>query len=140
MDTADYGKQPYVVDIENLTLNNSAFRVAKWTGKNLQMTVMAIQPGGEVGLEKHDTHDQFLRIEQGSAKIVMGLIKDKLDFDQLAEADFAIFVPAGYWHNIINTGSNDLKLYSIYAPCEHPKGTIHKTFAEAMAAETEHHR
>lgn len=138
MDTNDYGEKPYVVDIEDLTISNSAFRVAKWTGKNLQMTVMSIEPGGEVGLEKHDTHDQFLRIEQGSAKVVMGLAKDTLNFEQAAKDDFAIFVPAGYWHNILNVGSEDLKLYSIYAPCEHPKGTIHQTYVDAMAAEAEH--
>lgn len=139
MDTVDYGEQPYVVDIEDLTIKNSSFRVAKWTGKNMQMTVMSIKPGDEVGLEKHDTHDQFLRIEQGSANVVMGLEKDSLDFSQIAEADFAIFVPAGYWHNVINTGQEELKLYSIYAPCEHPKGTIHQTYEEALAAEAEHH-
>lgn len=139
MDTNDYGEQPYVVDIEALTIDNANFRVAKWTGKNLQMTVMSVPAGGEVGLEKHDTHDQFLRIEQGNAKVLMGLTKDNLDFEQSAEADFAIFVPASYWHNIINSGTDDLKLYSIYAPCEHPKGSIHKTYDDAMAAEAEHH-
>lgn len=139
MDTTDYGTQPYVVDIEKLTKSNDKFRVAKWTGANLQMTVMAIQPGGEVGLEVHNDHDQFLRIEQGNAKVVMGPSEDNLDFEKEAEDDFAIFVPAGTWHNIINTGDEVLKLYSIYAPGEHPKGTIHETYEEAMEAEAEHH-
>jgi mannose-6-phosphate isomerase-like protein (cupin superfamily) len=138
MDTNDYGQEPYVVDIENLTVSNDNFRVAKWTGKNMQMTVMSIPVNGEVGLEKHDTHDQFLRIEQGSAMVVMGIDKDNLDFKKEASADYAIFVPAGFWHNIVNNGQEDLKLYSIYAPCEHPKGTIHKTFAEALEAEHDH--
>lgn len=139
MDMQDYGTQPYVVNIEELTKQNDKFRVAKWTGTNLQMTVMAIQPGGEVGLEVHDDHDQFLRIEEGSAKVVMGPAEDNLDFEKEAEDDFAIFVPAGTWHNIINTGDGALKLYSIYAPAEHPKGTVHETYDEAMAAEAEHH-
>lgn len=139
MDTTDYGTQPYVVDIEELTKSNDKFRVAKWTGANLQMTVMAIQPGGEVGLEVHNDHDQFLRIEQGNAKVVMGPSEDNLDFEKEAEDDFAIFVPAGTWHNIVNTGDEVLKLYSIYAPGEHPKGTIHETYEEAMEAEAEHH-
>lgn len=138
MDTNDYGGQPYVVDIEELTKANDKFRAAKWTGSNLQMTVMAIKPGGEVGLEVHNDHDQFLRIEEGTAKVVMGPAEDDLSFEKEAEDDFAIFVPAGTWHNIINTGSEALKLYSIYAPAEHPKGTIHETFEEAEAAEAEH--
>jgi mannose-6-phosphate isomerase-like protein (cupin superfamily) len=138
MDTKDYGQEPYVVDIEDLTISNDKFRVAKWTGKNLQMTVMSINVNGEVGLEKHDTHDQFLRVEQGHAQVLMGLDKNNLDYSNEASADFAIFVPAGYWHNIINTGQENLKLYSIYAPCEHAKGTIHKTYEEAMQAELEH--
>ena len=138
MDTTDYGTQPYVVDIEELTKSNDKFRVAKWTGANLQMTVMAIQPGGEVGLEVHNDHDQFLRIEQGNAKIVMGPAEDNLNFEKDAEDDFAIFVPAGTWHNITNSGEDVLKLYSIYAPGEHDKGTIHETYEEAMKAEAEH--
>lgn len=139
MDTKDYGGQPYVVDIEDLTVSNDNFRVAKWTGANLQMTVMSIPVGKEVGLEVHDDHDQFLRVEEGSAKVVMGDSEDNLDFEAQAEDDFAIFVPAGKWHNIINTGDTELKLYSIYAPGEHEKGTIHETYEEAMAAEAEHH-
>ena len=139
MDTTDYGAQPYVVDIEELTKQNDKFRVAKWTGNNLQMTVMAIKVGGEVGLEVHGDHDQFLRIEQGKAKVVMGPAKDNLDFEKEAEDDFAIFVPAGTWHNIVNVGDEELKLYSIYAPAEHPKGTIHETYEEAWAAEAEEH-
>lgn len=139
MDTTDYGTEPYVVNIEDITKENDKFRVAKWTGANLQMTLMAIQPGGEVGLEVHDDHDQFLRIEDGEAKVVMGTSEDNLDFEKDVEDDFAIFVPAGTWHNIINTGDKPLKLYSIYAPCEHAKGTIHETFEEAQAAEAEAH-
>lgn len=130
MDTTDYGKKPYVVNIEELTLKNDNFRVAKWTGSNLQMTVMSIEPGGEVGLEVHDDHDQFLRIEQGVARVQMGEAEDKLEYVREAKDDDAIFVPAGYWHNITNTGSEPLKLYSIYAPPEHEAGAIHKTYAD----------
>ena len=139
MDMNDYGKKPYVVNIEELTKQNDNFRVAKWTGANLQMTVMSIEVEGEVGLEVHDDHDQFLRIEAGKARVVMGPAEDNLDFEQVAEDDFAIFVPAGTWHNIVNIGDEPLKLYSIYAPAEHAAGTVHKTYEEAMAAEAEHH-
>ncbi len=130
MNTEDYGSEPYVVNIEKLTQNNDKFRVAKWTGANLQMTVMSIEPGGDVGLEVHNDHDQFLRIEQGKAKVEMGPSKSELNFVEDAEADFAIFVPAGAWHNITNIGESPLKLYSIYAPPEHDKGTIHNTVSD----------
>lgn len=130
MDTTDYGPNPYVINIEELTVQNDKFRVAKWTGTNLQMTLMSIEPGGEVGLEVHEDHDQFLRIEQGQARVEMGPAKDNLDFVREAADDFAIFVPAGTWHNIINTGSAPLRLYSIYAPPEHPHGAIHDTYED----------
>ena len=135
----DFGAKPYVVNIEELTISNDTFRTAVWTGSNMQMTVMAIQPGDDIGAEVHDDHDQFLRIEQGAARVVMGDSADDLSFDVPAEADFAILVPAGKWHNVINTGDVPLKLYSIYAPSEHQFGTIHQTKAEADAAEAEHH-
>jgi len=135
----DYGAQPFVVNIEEATTENKAFRVAKWTGGNMQMTLMAIQPGDDIGLEVHHDHDQFLRIEDGLGLVQMGPAEDDLNFEENAEDDFAIFVPAGYWHNITNTGDRPLKLYSIYAPSEHPHGTIHETKAEAEAAEAEHH-
>jgi mannose-6-phosphate isomerase-like protein (cupin superfamily) len=138
-DYKDMGGEPFVVDIEELTKQNSDFRVAKWTGTNLQMTVMCINPGGEVGLEVHNDIDQFLRIEEGQGKVLMGDAEDDLNFEKDVEDDFAIFVPAGKWHNIINTGKENLKLYSIYAPAEHAKGTVHKTYEEAMEAEAEHH-
>ena len=103
----------------------------------MQMTLMTIQPNEEIGLEVHDDHDQFLRIEQRNAKVLMRDSEHDLSFNVPAEEDFAIFVPAGKWHNIINTGQVPLKLYSIYAPSEHPFGTVHQTKAEADAAE--HH-
>lgn len=130
MDTTDYGKQPWVINIEDLTKSNDKFRVAKWTGTNLQMTVMSIEVGSEVGLEVHSDIDQFLRIEEGKAKVLMGPAEDELTFEQEAEDDFAILVPAGTWHNIVNIGDEPLKLYSIYAPAEHPAGTIHETYAD----------
>lgn len=139
MDTQDHGAEPYVLNIEQATVENTNFRTAKWTGNNLQMTLMSIEVGGEVGLEVHQDHDQFLRVEQGIATVQMGPAEDNLTFEATAEPDFAIFVPAGTWHNILNAGNEPLKLYSIYAPGEHAKGTVHATFAEAQAAEAEHH-
>lgn len=135
----DHGPNPYVVNIEELTLQNENFRTAGWTGVCMQMTLMTIQPGDDIGLEVHDDHDQFLRIEQGTARVEMGPTESDLE-TWSAEDDFAIFVPAGVWHNVVNTGSEPLKLYSIYAPAEHPHGTVHATKAEADAAEAEHHQ
>ena len=134
----DYGNAPTVLDIEAYTVGNDNFRTALWTGTNLQVTLMAIPVGGDIGLELHPDIDQFLRIEQGQGRVMMGDAEDKLDFVREAKADHAVFVPAGKWHNIVNTGSEPLKLYSIYAPAEHPHGTVHKPQAEAMEAEHHH--
>ena len=134
-DTNDYGAQPFVLNIEEATIAIYKFRVAKWTGNNLQMTLMTIQPGDDIGLEVHEDHDQFLRVEQGLGLVQMGSAEDNLDYEQSVEDDYAIFVPAGMWHNVTNTSDQPLKLYSIYAPSEHPRGTIHNTKAEAEAAE-----
>lgn len=125
-------------NIEEATTKNSTFRTVLFTGKAMQLTVMSIGPGEEIGLEVHDHIDQFLRVEQGSAKVVMGASKDTLDETHELADDWAVIVPAGTWHNVINTGNGPLKLYSIYAPPEHPPGTVHATKAEADAAEHDH--
>ncbi len=135
----DRGKKPYVVNIEDLTVANDNFRTAEWTGQFLQMTLMSIEVGSEIGLEIHDDTDQFLRIEQGKAKVVMGEDRDNLEFEALAEDDFAIFIPTGYWHNVINIGDEPLKIYSIYAPPHHAPGVVHRTKEEADAAEAAEH-
>ncbi len=132
----DTGKTPWVVDIEKLTLENNDFRQARWTGTYLQLTVMSIPPGGEIGLEMHPDIDQFIRIEQGRGRVLMGKNKEELNYVQEVEDDWAVFIPAGYWHNVLNTGEKDLKVYSIYGPPEHPAGTRHKTFADS---EADHH-
>lgn len=134
----DYGNEPTVLEIEDYTLANDNFRMALWTGDNLQVTLMSIPVGEDVGLELHTGIDQFLRIEEGKAKVMMGNNKDSLDYIQVAEEDCAILVPAGKWHNIINAGDKPLKLYSIYAPKEHSHGTVHQTRQEAMEAEHHH--
>ena len=133
----DNGPKPYVINIESLTLENENFRTAVWTGKNMQMTLMAIQPGDDIGGEVHEDHDQFLRIEQGTARVEMGPSEHEVQTWD-AEDDFVILVPAGYWHNVINTGEETLKVYSLYAPPEHAHGTVHVTKAEAEAAEHDH--
>lgn len=130
----DMGPNPYVVNIEELTVENGTFRTVVWTGKYLQTTVMSIEPGDDIGLEVHDDHDQFLRIEAGQAEVHMGINKENMQTWQAGD-DYAIFVPAGVWHNIVNTGDEPLKVYSIYSPPEHAHGTVHLTKAAAEAAE-----
>ncbi|SFJ27187.1 Mannose-6-phosphate isomerase, cupin superfamily [Halobacillus dabanensis] len=131
----DYGNNPFVVDIEEVTKQNRTFRTALWTGEHLQVTLMSIAVGEDIGLEVHPDVDQFLRVEQGQGLVQMGDRRDQLDFQQRVADDYAIMVPAGKWHNLTNTGQRPLKIYSIYAPPEHPFGTVHKTKAEAMATE-----
>lgn len=123
--------EPFVVNIEKLTLDNSEFRSVEWTGRLMQMTVMSIPVGEEIGLEVHEDGDQFIRIESGKAKVIMGLRSDKLTFEKEVEDDWAVFIPAGYLHNIINIGDDDLKVYVIYAPPEHEHGAVHSTKDEA---------
>ncbi|KXZ20534.1 cupin domain-containing protein [Bacillus nakamurai] len=134
----DYGAKPFVVNINKATKQNNTFRTALWTGKHLQVTLMSLGIGEDIGLEIHPNVDQFLRIEQGRGIIKMGKSKDNLNFQRNVYDDYAIFVPAGTWHNLINTGNMPLKLYSIYAPPNHPFGTVHVTKADAAAAEDEH--
>ena len=127
----DYGQKPYVVNVEQVSLQNRYFRSTVWTGQQLQMTVMCIPPCGEIGLEIHEETDQFIRVEQGCAVVKMGECKRQLDFQQNMCRGDAVFVPAGTWHNVINTGRAPLKVSVIYAPPNHPRGTIHFSKADA---------
>ena len=120
----DYGPAPYVTNVAMSGIKNNNFRTTIWTGEYMQMTLMAIPPCGEVGLELHPDTDQFIRIEQGKALVKMGECKDALNYLQNAGCGDAILIPAGTWHNIINTGTEPLKLYSVYAPPHHPRGTV----------------
>ncbi|MBT2583303.1 cupin domain-containing protein [Planococcus sp. ISL-109] len=137
MELKDYGAESFVVNIEEATKQNDTFRTALWTGKNLQVTLMSIAAGDDIGLEVHEHGDQFLRIEEGKGLVQMGDSKDNLSFEEKAEDDYAILIPAGKWHNVTNTGDKPLKIYSIYAPPEHPHSTVHETKAQADAAEEE---
>lgn len=94
--------------------------------------------GNDIGLEVHPNVDQFLRIEEGQGLVKMGNSKDNLTFERRVSDNYAIIVPAGTWHNLINTGNTPIKLYTIYAPPEHPYGTVHRTKADAEAAEHGH--
>lgn len=127
VDLSDHGPNPYVVNIEKATKQNSNFRTALWTGAYLQLTVMSINPRDDIGLEIHYDNDQFIRIEEGQGLVLMGDNKNNMYFQEKVYDDYVIFIPAGKWHNLINTGCVPLKLYSIYAPPQHPHGTVHET-------------
>jgi len=131
----DYGPEPFVINIGQAARQNDTFRTALWTGNHLQLTLMSIDAGEDIGLENHPNLDQFLRIEQGQGIVRMGLSRENLDFQRKVGRGYAVIIPAGTWHNLVNTGNVPLKLYSIYAPPQHPKGTVHRTKADAMAAE-----
>ncbi|WP_054861677.1 cupin domain-containing protein [Gracilibacillus sp. JCM 18860] len=130
---SDHGMNPFVVNIEQASLVNNTFRTALWTGKHLQVTLMSIGVGEDIGLERHPSTDQFLRIESGQGIVLMGDHPNQLTFRQQVAKNSAIMVPAGKWHNLINTGNSPIKLYSIYAPPEHPFGTVHRRKADAIA-------
>ena len=131
----DYGPMPIVVNIEDVTKKNNTFRTALWTGNHLQVTLMSINVGDDIGLEMHPDVDQFIRVEQGEGLVKMGYSRNDLSFQRRVNSSNAIIVPAGTWHNVINAGNVPLKVYSIYAPPKHPRGTVQKTKADAMAAE-----
>ena len=126
-------------DIEAATLDNTTFRTVLFTGTKTQLTVMHLEVGEEIGLEAHDDTDQFIRVEQGSARVTMGKTKESVDEEHVLADDWAVIIPAGVWHNVINTGDGPLKLYSLYSPPEHPDGTVHPTKADADAAEAAEH-
>jgi len=115
----------FITNIEKDTLENTDYRRVLYTAKNSQLVLMSIKPGDEIGEETHRL-DQFIRIEQGSAKAILDGVEHEL------KDDFAIVIPAGTKHNFINVGETDLKLYSVYSPPEHKDGTVHKTKEEEV--------
>jgi mannose-6-phosphate isomerase-like protein (cupin superfamily) len=133
----DYGPEPFTIDIEQATTQNNSFRTALWTGKHLQLTLMSINVGEDIGLEVHPNLDQFIRIEEGQGLVLMGDSADTLNYRAYVRDDYIFIIPAGKYHNLINTGNEPLKLYSIYAPPQHPHGTVHLTKADAIAAESQ---
>ncbi len=126
----DKGKEPWVVDIEAATKDNDKYRLTIWTGEYMQAVLMSLKPGEVIDLELHADHDQFIRVEKGKARILMGPEKESLTFNEEVADDWAIFIPAGYWHKVENIGEGDLRLYTLYGPPEHAKGTTHATYED----------
>ena len=116
----------FVDDIERLTVENSDFRRVLYTGKHLQLVLMTLKPGEEIGEEVHETHDQFFRIEEGAGEVWIDGARSPIKDDD------AVIVPAGARHNVVNTGSAPLKLYTLYGPPEHRDGVVHPSKAEAV--------
>ncbi len=127
----DPGPEPHSFDIEGGTLENTNYRTVAWSGRYLQVTLMSIPVGGDIGLEAHPETDQFLRLDGGRGRVQMGPERDRLEFDREVEDGFAVCVPAGTWHNVTNTGDEPMKLYAVYAPVHHAAGRVHATAADA---------
>ena len=129
----DYGNEPFISNIAGTSCENPYYRRILWTGEHLQVSLMSIPVGDEIGLERHADTDQFIRIENGCAQVLMGSSAENLNIQKRVNSNYAVMVPAGTWHNIKNIGSVPLKIYTIYAPPHHPKGTVHETRAVAEA-------
>ena len=124
----------YVSNIEQQSLENNFFREVLFTAPHIQVVVMSLAPGEEIGLETHDDGDQFIRVEAGQGKAILNGKEHAL------EDGSAVVIPAGTEHNIVNSSQQEpLKLYTIYSPPEHPDGTVNRTKTEADAYEQERH-
>lgn len=118
-------KKGYITNMEEATISNTDYRRVLYTGAHTQLVVMSIEPGDEIGEEVHGEIDQFIRVEQGSATVVLNG-----DQEHALDADFAVIIPAGVKHNVINTGTETVKLYSLYSPAEHKDGLVQATKAD----------
>ena len=131
MQISDNGPRPNAFDIETATRDNENYRTVAWTGTYLQVTLMSIPVGESIGLEVHPDTDQFLRLDAGRGRCVMGPAKDQLDFEQEVSDGWSIQVPAGSWHDVVNTGDEPLRLYAVYAPVHHAPGIVQRSSADA---------
>ena len=128
----DYGGAPLILNLPIAAERNESFRQALWTGEHLQLTVMTLPIGGEIGAEMHDTLDQMLRVESGVALVRIGEDKEHLRDTRRVGAGSVFLNPSGTYHNVLNAGREPLKLSSVYAHPAHPKGTVHKTKEDAV--------
>lgn len=133
MTIKDNGPQPQSFDLEQDTRRNAQYRSVAWSGRYLQVTLMSIPVGCDIGLEMHPETDQFLRLDAGRGRVQIGSAKDQLTFEKEVSDGWCILVPAGSWHNVTNIGDEPMQLYAIYAPAHHKPGKVHKTASEAAA-------
>jgi mannose-6-phosphate isomerase-like protein (cupin superfamily) len=127
----DIGPQPRSFDIERATKGNTSYRSVAWSGRYLQVTLMSIPVGGDIGLEAHPETDQFLRLDAGNGRVQMGIAKDDLTYEQEVSNGWCVLVPAGTWHNITNIGAAPMQIYTIYAPAHHKADKVQATAAAA---------
>ncbi|HSN42627.1 MAG TPA: cupin domain-containing protein [Propionibacteriaceae bacterium] len=127
MTIKDIGPEPQSFDLETATIQNPNYRTVAWSGKYLQVTLMSIPIGGDIGLEEHPETDQFIRLDKGQGRAQIGPSETELTFDKEVTDGWCVLVPAGSWHNITNTGDEPLQLYTIYAPQHHTPGKVHET-------------
>jgi mannose-6-phosphate isomerase-like protein (cupin superfamily) len=127
----DIGPEPQAFDLEDATRANTNYRTVAWSGKYLQVTLMSIPVGKDIGLEAHPDTDQFVRLDAGRGRAQIGPAKDKLTFDKEVSDGWCVLIPAGSWHNITNIGDEPMQVYVIYAPAHHKPGKVHKTATDA---------
>jgi len=133
MTIEDIGPEPQSFNLERATRENGTYRSVAWSGRYLQVTLMSIPVGGDIGLEAHPETDQFLRLDGGRGRVQMGDSRDNLIFDREVSDGWCVLVPAGTWHNVTNIGDEPMQVYVIYAPAHHKPGKIHGTASEAAA-------
>jgi mannose-6-phosphate isomerase-like protein (cupin superfamily) len=133
MTVKDIGLEPQSFNLERQTTENSNYRTVAWSGRYLQLTLMSVPEGHDIGLEMHPETDQFLRLDAGKGRVQMGPARDNLVFDEDVSDGWCILVPAGTWHNVTNMGDAPMQLYAIYAPAHHKPGKVHTTAAIAAA-------
>ncbi len=129
----DIGPRPQSFNLEQETRDNQNYRTVAWSGRYLQVTLMSIPVGADIGLEAHPDTDQFLRLDAGRGRVRMGKSQDELTFDEAVADGWCVLVPAGTWHNITNVGDVPMQVYAIYAPAHHQPGKIHKTALDAAS-------
>ncbi|MBO9622098.1 MAG: cupin domain-containing protein [Sphingomonas sp.] len=129
----DIGPAPQSFDLEQATRENQDYRAVAWSGRYLQVTLMSIPAGEDIGLEMHPDTDQFLRLDAGRGRAQIGTAKDDLAFDREVSDGWCVLIPAGMWHNVTNIGDEPMQLYAVYAPAHHKPGKIHRTASDAAA-------
>ena len=133
MTIKDIGPQPQSFDLERATRENKNYRTVAWSGRYLQVSLMSIPAGGDIGLEVHPDTDQFLRLDAGRGRAQIGPSKDQLTFDREVSDGWCVLIPAGTWHNVTNIGDEPMQVYAIYAPAHHKPGKVHRTAADAAS-------
>ena len=131
MQIKDIGPEPQSFDLEEATRANRNYRTVAWSGRYLQMTLMSIPAGSDIGLEVHPDTDQFVRLDAGRGRAQIGPAKDQLTFDREVSDGWCVLIPAGTWHNVTNIGEDPMQVYVIYAPAHHKPGKVHLKASDA---------